>query len=1537
MTTPALSPPASIAPAATANPLESLRIVLARWDPPAGADGFEGLVAQALAALTGYTFRLARSGSQFGRDSATPNAPFSIAMEAKRYNDSVPLQELAGKAALAAFELAEGIDVWALAATVEVSEPTQRKLEELLESGGITLLTLDWTAAGLPPLAVLLAAASTEILPWAKARLSADDYEAFRDGLEGVAEDGSFEAHREALLSTLSSGLLGLDAFRHRNVAWCEANFASRRLAQRAFSQFLVPLESPELFVERPLIEAEVKQAVENARNDAGGDSLVVVLGGEGSGKSWSVAKWWLNADPRPILVLSVGRMSDHLSSNNEPVEMLARLAAHQDGGRDEVRVRRWRRRLERWSAGDAPRNRFAIFLDGLNETSGKAWSTILQSLLPAARALGGVVIATCREAYWEREIERRLPFITFHTVHVADYDDAEFAELMRHNDADIALLPERLDKFMRTPRICSLALTILPQLSNVQDLSIDRLLIEYWRARLLERGDLLGHDDVDFRNLLMRHAREYRAQPGTDFNRDEWRSRSGAAQRSDGRDLANDLTEIEEGRFFDLERGAYRFREETLHFALGLLVTDELRNAAMGAQRVDEALAKALDPVRGFDAVADIMISAISIAALDTGYPDHGIAALVRGFLSLQNINDDAFEALVPFVGARPEPFLDAFESRDLNNDDGRFLQLLLRAADRDAVSNAIDARVNRWLGSWSRDIGGWGDPAKQQSRREQRNAEIDAKVATLTEDERKFLHQNCAELASPTGLAGAAAVFLLGVAQVPFARGIVAFALAHTVAGSHRSPFDDVAWSVRLNRTDFELASAAIRAEIAPFLAEGASQTAREAAARALRIVGSLDAQIDAEAVSPPSPPRVFGQTRPDPLAPDAVATADVQAAVERVNQIDPGVIWNHMSTTSEDHDLERSMNLLVRFDRASAYSFLDGVAKTIETRSALPLRQLAWHLPWLTPIIEDATVKAIRSRISDVVEDPSQIPDGDQNFVTGMMVEAVFPRLDEDEQLDLLQSLPPEAPFYMRYSALAKPLDDGAARRLGAALSLGPRILERTLLFLSANPARPSRTLREHLLTCLNSDDLEVCAAAADFARNTDDSELDEAVLNLAVPDDKDDSWRAAVIRSARASAIARLGRPELVDEIPVEHIDWVAARLPAARERLADAIDDALARFILPIDTAEPSDALIVLEVSDDPTDTRINLADKGERAEDPIEALNAELSDTTGARFDRRQRLLRAQLDRFLASLKKEGALIVAQRPYGMGLEELACEQPDRYARWLERILQVTDRQALRCLQNLGFTLAQNYASVNGELAGRTFVHLWGMDPHVTIQVDAAKHTIRDLALFNAASGPEIDRLRTAALHKAKDDRRIEQLVVAAEFAGAASWLDAFVTEHSSSPVAADQALAITVASLRQHNAQSDGLLARDWRSGFLGEAARVGRDRYNRARHAAYWFEQATGMEDRRDRWAFLELGIAAADRRQLIVTDRSLHEALREIGGDVPQRLRKSVEKTSEEREKSLYGNRKPTGLLAALHGSARRSAELQSSRAEA
>lgn len=105
----------------TANLLEAFRKLLLNCKA-AGPDGFEGLVADALASLTGLTIRLAKSGSQFGRDASSGPAPFAIAMEAKRYDSDLRLEDLSGKAFQAGHFLGAEIDLWVLGTTTEVGD-----------------------------------------------------------------------------------------------------------------------------------------------------------------------------------------------------------------------------------------------------------------------------------------------------------------------------------------------------------------------------------------------------------------------------------------------------------------------------------------------------------------------------------------------------------------------------------------------------------------------------------------------------------------------------------------------------------------------------------------------------------------------------------------------------------------------------------------------------------------------------------------------------------------------------------------------------------------------------------------------------------------------------------------------------------------------------------------------------------------------------------------------------------------------------------------------------------------------------------------------------------------------------------------------------------------------------------------------------------------------------------------------------------------------------------------------------------------------
>jgi hypothetical protein len=112
--------------------MNSELIDLIRQIEPTGTEGFEGLVADLLEALTGRRFRLARAGSQAGRDMSLhePNANV-VAVECKRYGKDTELEERALQGELAqAVAAIPNLDVWVLVTSRDVPSQLYGALHE---------------------------------------------------------------------------------------------------------------------------------------------------------------------------------------------------------------------------------------------------------------------------------------------------------------------------------------------------------------------------------------------------------------------------------------------------------------------------------------------------------------------------------------------------------------------------------------------------------------------------------------------------------------------------------------------------------------------------------------------------------------------------------------------------------------------------------------------------------------------------------------------------------------------------------------------------------------------------------------------------------------------------------------------------------------------------------------------------------------------------------------------------------------------------------------------------------------------------------------------------------------------------------------------------------------------------------------------------------------------------------------------------------------------------------------------------------------
>lgn len=1515
--------------------LENLRKILINLQPT-GSDGFEGLVATALADITGLVFRLAKSGSQFGRDASTENNPFAIAMEAKRYKDDLSLEDLAGKAALAGYYLENKVDLWILVATSKVGDDTVRQLSEILETYGVSLLVLDWTSYPLPPLAVLLVSGHDQTLGWFEnvGKPIAPNI------LHEISNAPSFQSQKGNLRERLNSAEIGLDALRQHTRKWVDIRFKNRDCSQKAFGQYITISDPSELTIPR----SRITQLFANAMViDSQKHTLVAVLGVEGIGKTWLVAQWWAALSEPPILIFVAGRRCEKLDPS-EPLKSLANLLAQQDEHSDETAIAKWSRRLKRWRGqGLEERLRFVLVLDGLNENAEKPWADILKSLIPEVHALGGLVVATSREAFWNREIVPRLGnnsdkqnSLTVRKVSVTGYTDEELESILARVGVTPMDLPNPVREFVRNPRTCSVALNLINRLSlQPNELTVERLLLEHWKQRLEERGDLIGHNIQDFENLLRSHARTWLDHPNKPFNRDNWMDHSGAIRRTGGRNHYNDLTEIEEGRFLKIisaDSGTYQFQKETLPFALGLLVTHELKTVYNNPNaHANEQLNRILDPVRGFDMVAEIIAAAVGLACLDDDFPQTGRLDLIRAWLELQNVSNETFETIAAYISARPDAFLDTAELPEVNTRSlglrQSLLGLLVYKRDHPRVSAAIHNRLPQWLGRWSRKaqvIGKGDEQIQRQNTRETRIAEA---LGKFSRSEHEFFNEVCTEVLELTEmkLDRAATLLMAGRTQAHYAYGLVAWAYAQTVAGDILDAARELAWVVRLNPVDHTKTEETVR-QLISWITPNSSEPMRRGAAKALNLLGTQSAAALAESLFPRKLLKgwrrveIFCDTNPhDPNAP---AGSNLKNARTAAGQIQPLNVWNHMGTTSEDNNLEHITPALSRFEPDLIVTAIQEVAKSIEHRSQFPFRQLAWRLPELSPLFTKETIQAVEAAYHRLISELNVVRDEDFNWITSMLVNALTPHFDAEEQLDLLLSMPKSVPEYLhlRYglkTLTAKILEN----RLEEAIHNPDSIsLRRILFFASATPASLTDRSRQIIAEQMNSSESIVADCAAAVVLKAQDGPLNKLVVKQTQYQNNPTNVQAKYFLRGgpHAAAIIQQNRQDLLHLVAPPFLGHVAVALGGkALDMLADYFEISLKRLLQPLCTPEPKVGRVFLNISNDGFEFT-KWADNSKET-NPLEDLLSWNENTQDHQVEARvatdyEQEMWRKIDAYEEALAKEGAAIIAFPSQGRGLVEFAKRNPDRIRHWLDLILETRDNRTLRQVYNQGIVLAGTYATHDGNKAAEVLRHLYDYQPFVTVTIGKIQVNLYDQALFGTPDISELDPLREKEFFSAFNDATIEVKVAAAEVCGAINWLDTYINKLLESHHPGDQARGLTIAGLRNTNAVSTHAFERDWGMGFLGEVAKLGAKNYQRAQWAGYWLNCMLNASNPIDFWRFAKLAEGIVDWRFVNWFEgNEVCVLLERFGDELYSRLWKAAAKRSKKREDTLFGLKAP------------------------
>lgn len=1496
-----------------------------------GPNGFEGLVALALSDVSGLSMRLAASGSQFGRDASSEAGAFAIAMEAKRYVDAVRLEDVAGKVALASSGSMSGaLDLWVLCATSQVPDDVARRVVRLGEERGLSVLVVDWSEHDLPRLAVLLAAAREGVVEWLtsnrpKAAPTADKI------LRSVYESPQYERCRQELLRSVSAAEVGLDAVRRRSAEWLRARFSDRRLSQEAFGQYITVAEPASRQVPRTDATARLTGAMSEVTEQPG---LIAVLGEEGTGKTWLVASAVMQVTPEPIVLFVAGRRGDSLDPQR-PLHGIADLLADEGGGTCDHTG--WVRRLERWRLRPAPRTvRFIVVLDGLNERPRVPWADIAKSFMDEVHRLGGRLVVTSRPAFWQREVRNRLgDKFDIREIRIHGYSDPELESVLATVGRRAEGLTPDLRAFVRNPRVCSVAIRLLARLeAGSSDLTVERLLFEYWRARVEERGNLMAHNDVEFHKLLMSHARALRARPRAAFDRDDWTQHSGVAKRAGPQQAEVDLTEIEEGRFLQTAGGdRYEFRRETVPFALGLLLIEEVRGE-LGEPHADadEAIARAVEAVSGFDVVGKIVGAAAGLSCLDESYPALGRAALVRAWLQLQNLGEDDARDMLAYLPVRPDAFLDSLEfdesTSHRNLREELVVRLLAASRRRRSVDEALRARIPRWLSTWSRRARDWYGRSREElaTRQADRDRRIAVALGALAPNERALWERLTIERERPSAvpLDIVAARLIAGGAQAPFAEGLVAWALVRAVGHDSPDAWLDLSWAVRLNRADHDATRAAVRS-LVESLGANLSGAVRRAAATALDLAGDLESSTMAAALEPPPTARAWRSVEryceTNPLDPAAPPGERLDAARTAVHALAPDTVWCAFSTTMEDHVLEEVTPALARFDTEPLVGLLRRVANTMEHRSGQPARSLGWRLPRISPLFGDEETASLARALDAFLSNPSLLPPDSPDFVLAKIASALLPHLEPAAQIDVLGRLPMRVPTYVFLArALRKAAPELVARRLREAVARSDHNAIRwTLVFAAWSGSVPTDELRSSVVRLTTSAEPEVAAAAWNVVYAARDAALDAAAIEVATlaarpPDAKEEFCKARAI----ARAIVDRGRDDLLDMVAPQFLGYAAAeRDGEALERAARAIEAGLGNLLRPL-TARLPDARLSVHVDGRGLESRTSVED--ERIDDSWDAGFRRLSDPEAARQRdaERQRELAEASDRFEDDLAAEGAAILEHPPLPEVCERLARHHPSRVSRWLDLILTVREGHVRGQVRNLGVLLASAFGARDPRKAADVIRLLLGERSPVILTYGGGRIELLAYALFRAHDVPALDEFRVRMFDEALDDAAIEAAVVAAERSGAGAWLASHVDRLTGSRHPHQQALAVTIAGFREPAADSDPVLERDWGPAFLGWAAEAARKAARHARWARHWFDCARTSESPSDFWRFSELALELTDWRFLAWDlDDAASPHLSRFGGDLRERLRRSAEKRTDKRRRTLFGAETPSSEL--------------------
>lgn len=1501
-----------------------------------GHNGFEGLLGIVLGEITGQSFRLAKSGSQRGRDGDSAYDGGATFFEGKRYRKSPKPAEISAKLFDLVNDDAGQVDLWVLGATCEIPAQTEKDMRGACEKLGIGSVLLDWNENDLGSLLVAVANATQKSKDFLSANLKKPTL--LNDALVAIdyfAKHPDLAARLATLRVAMSAEEAGLGQARRHNRNWMTSILSSRVAARAHFGQPLAPGDKKGLIaVARPL-EAELARAFRQTPEA----EIYAVIGEEGVGKSWLVASAWLASNPASILLMIPAEELLAPEATGGFEKFLIGKLIQQTGGRISSQAsERWSRRLRGWRANPSPKNvRVTIVLDGLNQSLKHDWSRRLDHVAAELAKIGGCLIITTRSAHWKHLKGTLASKVS--EVRVVQWSAAEVQSILHNRSIDPSKANPAVLESLRNPRILGIAIDLLSKMDveKIGQLSVGRLLFEHMRKASTTGAAAMS--GLEFADLLKKLANETLARVQKQQTDD---------MRVFDEKYHHGLQVVASSRFFEAVKGSldYEIRPEGLKLGLALSLIDALERELRNKRDPKERLAIILDPIMALDDAANVVFLATQIACLNEDASADVKAALIEHFVSLQNLPTDEAEAFALLVKSAAPSFLAAAMSVHISAahfpNAEWLLYALLNHRDDPLVWAEISTAVRRWLSLYSlapdrmmfKSKGRDAD-AEVEAEREKRQAVLEKRTAALTPFEKKYIKDNLSDTDRWRfeTLHRLAFYLLAGKKLEDFAKDLVKWSVSNALGPALNAPDKEFRQLVRFNRVDWKETRAALLEVIEGFHGNNSSAMGGWAVVEVLRATGDVDdAQKAEDLVELLTKDRekfegwslIEKYCVVDPCDPGTQKPDNVDETAKHYSSIDPSTLATRMGQGSQDHFFSMARTGVVRFHREGAVVPHRGLADDLLKRTGFAQRQAALTLLEHSAALTQQQARDIlrAGQVNQAKFGKDNRDDRDEWLTAQYCVYTAIAHLTADQQLEAIAGIEGNTVLLSILDALLPASEEATERVLESVLQSANSDKQSSVLA-AIIYSRPELTVRSRAIIgqLLSSSDAGVRTQALGAVAASGDNALLKTVISsgwsaapLGADEQTFERWYGSSV-ILEAAERGMLSLDEALNRMDLHHYGFAAQLLgPSAAKEIAKRVEAALVNALGYVPVSDVCGLETTTPTAASPAPPLISLLDPppSQDIADRLDRLGE-----TNEQFEARQDRLAVSFEKFTKDLTAANARLVLSDLTLGGMRALIEADGAAGKRWLAMLIRASDSQ-LRHVHHIAMQAAVSLPDEDG--ANELLARLQTINPSINRVEGAGKVPANLRSLWGGAGNLRIKEICKRRLITRQNDDKIAIEVLAASLSGQAAIIEETIDALLASGQPADTSLAITLAGFCDESSHASAVLSRfEKAQGYIGVAYKAANGAYQRNRWARHWFEHMKGGKTALEFWQASVLLTKIVDGRFDIWRrhDPSTTDVFQTFLPTVLREITRRAEKWQGKRKDQLFGDKLPALLF--------------------